>query len=61
MSKTCLTSIWHQIPRLFGLICVQNSVGSLVLYNGLNFTQKSVVILLYLSQNPQLYSFASIA
>ena len=27
-----IKSLW-----LFGLICVQNSVGSLILYNGLNF------------------------
>jgi len=39
MFKICLTSIQHQIPWLFGLICAQNSVGSLILYNGLNFTK----------------------
>ena len=39
-SKTCLRYVWlqHNIKSLwvFGLICAQNSVGGLVLYNGLN-------------------------
>ena len=39
MSKTCMTSIWHQIPAVFGLICAQNSFDSLILYNGLNSTK----------------------
>ena len=54
-SETCLRHVWLQYyiksPQLFGLICVQNSVGSLVLYNRLNstkspwlFKSKSMVI-----------------
>ena len=39
-SETCLRHAWLQYiiksPRLFGFICVQNSVSSLVLYNKLN-------------------------
>ena len=42
-SETCPKHIWLQYdiksPRLFGLICAQNSIGSLVLYNGLNSTK----------------------
>ena len=49
-SKTCPRHVWLQYNikslRLFGLICVQNSVGSLVLYNGLNSTK-----------SPQLFRF----
>ena len=39
MSETCLTSIQHQIPVV--IICVQNSIGSLVLYNRLNSIKSS--------------------
>ena len=39
-SEICLRHVWLQqdikFPWLFGLICAQNSVSSLVLYNGLN-------------------------
>jgi len=49
-SKTCLKHVWLQYNikslQLFGLICVQNSIGSLVLYNGLNSTK-----------SPQLFHF----
>jgi len=42
-SKTCLRHVWLQYDIkslwLFGLICVQNSVSSLILYNSLNFTK----------------------
>ena len=42
--------VWLQYdiksPRLFGLICAQNSIGGLVLYNGLNSTK-----------SPQLFHF----
>jgi len=42
-SETCSRHVWLQYniksPWLFGLICVQNSVGSLILYNGLNSTK----------------------
>ena len=46
MSETCLTSIWHQIPMVIWSFCVQNFVGSLILYNGLNSTK-----------SPQLFHF----
>ena len=49
-SKTCPKHVWLQYdiksPRLFGLICAQNSIGGLVLYNGLNSTK-----------SPQLFHF----
>ena len=49
-SKTCLIYVWLQynikFPWLFGLICAQNSIGSLVLYNRLNSTK-----------SPQLFHF----
>ena len=39
-SETCLRHVWLQYNIkflwLFGLICVQNSIGSLILYNRLN-------------------------
>ena len=39
-SKTCLKHVWLQYDIkslwLFGLICAQNSVGGLILYNGLD-------------------------
>ena len=42
-SKTCPKHVWLQhnikFPQLFGLICDQNSIGSLILYNRLNPTK----------------------
>ena len=37
-SETCLrhVQLQYKFLWLFGFICVQNSVGGLVLYNGLN-------------------------
>ena len=75
-SKTCPRHVWLQYniksPQIFGLICVQNSVSSLVLYNGLNFTKSPQLFHFiwvkihshihlyplpnYLLQTPQIYS-----
>jgi len=75
-SKTCLKHVWLQYNikslQLFGLICVQNSIGSLILYNGLNSTKSPQLFHFlwvkicshihlyplsnYLLQTPQIYS-----
>jgi len=75
-SKTCLKRVWLQYNikslQLFGLICVQNSIGSLILYNGLNSTKSQQLFHFlwvkicshihlyplsnYLLQTPQIYS-----
>ena len=48
--EICPKHVWLQYniksPRLFDLICAQNSISSLVLYNELNFTK-----------SPQLFCF----
>ena len=75
-SKTCPKHVWlqHDIKSLwlFGLICAQNSVSSLILYNGLNSTKSPQLFHFiwvkicdhihlcplpnYLLQTPQIYS-----